>query len=292
MENLNFRPAFSSINPEELELFRKYLCDKSGICIPPEKAYMFETRLSKMIVDVGVDSFRELYDYIISGKDLLAEQNIINAMTVNETFWFRDAYLWKALEEMLLPRLIGQLRDGTRKKLRIWCAAVSTGQEAYSAVMCVDNYLNKNKISDITLADFDFFATDISSRVLNIAKKGRYDQISIMRGLDDYYRDKYFVNEQNGWDLKPEIRDAVTFRHFNLLNSYFGFGSFDVIFCRYVLIYFSEQIKKEIVGRMHESLNDKGILFTGSAAFYELFADRYQVEHYDNLTYYTKSERR
>ncbi|MDR2888877.1 MAG: protein-glutamate O-methyltransferase CheR [Lachnospiraceae bacterium] len=288
MDNFNFKPAYSSINPDELELFRKYLCAKSGILIPPEKAYMFETRLSKMIVDVGVDSFKELYDYCVSGVNPQATQKIINAMTTNETLWFRDTYAWKVIEERLLPQLIEQLRSGVKKRIRIWSAAVSTGQEMYSTVMCIDNYLKKNNICDITLADFEFLATDISSRVLEIAQKGRYDAISIMRGLSDHYRTRYFVSDHAAWNLDRSIRDAVNFKHFNLLNSYLGFGTFDIIFCRYVLIYFSDDLKKAVITKMHDQLNEKGTFFTGNYALYDLFEDNFNADYYEKLTYYTK----
>jgi len=154
--------------------------------------------------------------------------------------------------------------------------------------MCVDNYLNSHHIKSASLADFDFYATDISSRVLNIAKKGRYDKISIMRGLNDYYRDKYFVRDGSAWEITPKIRDSVHFRRFNLQESYDIFGAFDIIFCRYVLIYFSDIQKKEIIAKMRNSLIDGGTLFTGNYALYEMFNGDFKSNHYENLTYYNK----
>jgi len=275
------------ISENEFSLFSKYISEKCGILIPPEKAYLIETRLTKLMIDAGTDSFGEFHRYINSNPDSPIHQKIINAITTNETQWFRDKSPWKVLEEKYLPRLIEKLLSGRKTRARIWCNAVSTGQEVYSTVMCVDDFLSRNHIKGIGLSDFDFFATDISSDVLSIAKKGRYDKISIMRGLNDYYREKYFANNGSAWDLDPKIRNVVRFGKFNLQDSFSTFGQFDVIFCRYVLIYFSDNLKKEIVKKLRNALVDGGVLFTGNYALYELFQNDFDADHYENLTYYT-----
>jgi len=277
-----------SINENEFILFRDYIAKESGIVIPPEKAYLIETRLSKLMLDAGAESFGEFYDYIISGADPCVSEKIINAITVNETMWFRDETPFKVLEEVILPKLVEELVSGRKIRVRIWCAAVSTGQEVYSIAMCVDEYLNKNCIKGISLSNFEFFATDISGRVLDIAKNGRYDKISMMRGINDYYKGKYFTNTGSVWDIDPKIKNAVKFERFNLQKSYSKFGIFDIIFCRYVLIYFSDEKKKEIVTKICDSLTESGVLFTGSYVFYDLFKDDFESKYYDNLTYYLK----
>jgi len=280
-----------SVNEKEFSLLSNYVVKNSGIVIPAEKAYIFETRLSKFLVDAGVNTFEELYDYIINKNDPLFHQKIINSITTNETKWFRDETPWKVLEEKLLPGLVDDLVSGRKTRIRIWSAAASTGQEIYSTVMCVDNYLKKNNVKDISLKDFDFFATDISSNVLEIAKKGRYDRISITRGLDEQYKAKYFSNTDSVWVLDPEICKAVKFEHFNLKDNYQIFGSFDIIFCRYVLIYFSDTLKKEIVAKIYDSLREKGVLFTGNYALYDLFKNNFDADFYGNLSYYIKKKR-
>ena len=276
------------INENEFLLFKGYIEESCGIAIPPEKAYLIESRLTKLMLDVGTDSFGEFYSYIKGTSDSIIRQKIIDAITTNETLWFRDSLPWQVLEERYLPKLIEELRAGRKERVRIWCAAVSTGQEAYSTVMCVDNYLRENNINDVELSNFEFLATDISSRVLDIAKKGRYDKISIMRGLDDDYREKYFTEIDAAWEIDSKIRNAVKFEHFNLKDSYWRLGQFDIIFCRYVLIYFSEELKEEIILKMKDSLANDGILFTGNYVLYDLLKDIYKMEHYNNLTYYTK----
>jgi len=281
-----------SINEREFILFRDYIAKESGIIIPPEKAYLIETRLSKLMLDAGAESFGEFYDYIISNKDPKASEKIINAITINETMWFRDAAPWKVLEELILPGLVDALASGRKIRARVWCAAVSTGQEIYSTAMCVDEYLGKNRVKGVSLANFEFFATDISGRVLDTAKNGRYDKISMTRGISDYYKSKYFINAGSAWDIDPKIKNAVKFERFNLRDSYKKFGLFDIIFCRYVLIYFSDEIKKEIAAKMSGALTDGGVFFTGNYVFYDLFKEDFDSKHYDNLTYYTKKDKK
>lgn len=288
MNHLLFNTGYSAIGAEELELFRSFLLERSGILIPPEKAYLFETRLTSMMVNAGADSFKEFYDYIISGADPNAAQKVIDAMAVNETLWFRDAAPWKVLERDVLPRLVEEIRSGKRKRARIWCAAASTGQEAYSTAMCVDDFLSRNGEKTVTLADFEILATDISGRVLSIAKMGRYDAITMGRGLSDYYRDKYFTQDGSAWDLSPKIRESVRFSYFNLKSNYEILGTFDIVFCRYVLIYFSNELKREVACKMHASLAEGGLLFTGNYPMLDILSDYYEANHDGNLTYYTK----
>jgi len=240
------------------------------------------------MITAGAESFAGFYDYIISNLDPLMPQKIINAITTNETQWFRDSAPWKVFEECLLPRYMDELGRGEKKQVRIWSAAVSTGQEIYSTAMCIDNYLGNNNVKKTDLSSFDFFATDISSDALSIAKKGRYNKISIMRGLNDYYREKYFTENGSAWDIDPGIRTAVRFERFNLMNTFQLFGQFDIIFCRYVLIYFSDDLKKKIVAKLYNSLSDGGVVFIGNYVLYDLFKDYFDVHHYGNLTYYIK----
>ena len=288
MNDLDLSLYNNQLNENEFLLFSNYISENCGITIPPEKAYLIETRLTKLMIDAGVESFGAFYRYLASNPGSPIKQRVINAITTNETLWFRDISPWKVLEETYLPIFIKELKAGKRTRVRIWCSAVSTGQEIYSTVMFVDDFISKNRVAGIDLSKFDFFATDISSSVLDIAKRGRYDAISIMRGLSDYYREKYFVRNGSAWDLDKKIRDAVRFKNFNLQNSYDLFGQFDVIFCRYVLIYFSDTSKKKIVDKMRDALADGGVLFTGNYILYDLFREGFCTNHYDNLTYYTK----
>jgi len=284
------QPSQVSINESEFCLFRNYIAEHSGIVISREKTYLLETRLSKHMAQVGIETFGKFYDYIIADNSLQMMQKIVNAITTNETKWFRDNEPWTVLENDILPSLIEDISLGKRNKVRIWSAAASTGQEIYSTVMCVDNYLRKNNIHSVKLSDFEFFATDISSDVLDIAKKGRYDKISMSRGLSDFYIERYFKQKGTSWDIDEKIRTAVEFRAFNLQNPFTCFEKFDIIFCRYILIYFSDELKMEVIRKMHEALNNPGIVFTGTYALLDMFTDLYNSNSCGNITYYQKRE--
>lgn len=275
-------------NENEYRLISDYITEISGIVIPPEKNYLIDTRLFKMLLDYGVGSFDEFYLKIRSGKNPEIAQKIINAITVNETLWFRDAILWKGFEREILPGLVRQLISGEKSRIRIWSAAASTGQEAYSIAMCIDNYLKRNCIDSVDLSDFEVIATDISTRVLDIAKAGRYDKISMTRGISEHYKAAYFKTNGLAWDLDPDIKKVVTFHNFNLQDSFADFGIFDVIFCRYVLIYFPYELKIDIIAKLFDSLSYGGVLFTGNYVIYDLLVDKFNVINYENLTYYTK----
>jgi len=278
------------MNGSEYKKISSYITDICGVVIPPEKYYLIETRLSRLMLESGVESFDDLYEKVLITGDQSVAQKVINAITVNETFWFRDAVLWKCFEREIVPGLVEQLISKKKARIRIWSAAVSTGQEAYSIAMCIDNYLKRNNITSVSLSDFDILATDISDRVLGIAETGRYDKISMTRGLNDHYKAAYFESDGSAWDLVPSIRDAVKFKIFNLKNDYSNFGKFDVIFCRYVLIYFPDALKKEIIAKIDDALISGGVLFTGSYVLYNMLRDVFNAESYENLTYYTKPQ--
>jgi len=272
----------------EYKLISNYIADICGIIIPPEKYYLIETRLSKLMLDNGAQTFDEFYNRVLVSNNQDIAQKVINAITVNETLWFRDAVLWKGFEREVLPVLIQDLVSGKKKKIRIWSAAASTGQEAYSIAMCIDNYLKRNHITNIDLSCFEILATDISTRVLDIAQSGRYDKISMTRGINEHYKAAYFKSVGSAWDLDPSIKNAVKFQKFNLLDDYAGFGKFEVIFCRYLLIYFPDKLKVDIISKMNDSLIAGGVLFTGNYVLYELLRNTFDVKVYDNLTYYSK----
>ena len=273
----------------DYKLISEYIKDISGIIIAPEKYYLIETKLSSLMLNSGASSFNDFYWNVLSKGNHDIAQKIINAITVNETFWFRDNVLWKCFDREIIPGLVDKLASGTKVKIRIWSAAASTGQEAYSIAMCIDNYLKRNKITNVTLSDFEILATDISDRVLEIAKNGRYDKISMTRGMSEHYKAAYFIENNSAWDLKPLIKNAVDFKCFNLKDRFKDFGKFDVIFCRYVLIYFPDILKAEIITKMHEALTNGGVLFTGNYVLYNMLRDVLTAESYENLTYYHKA---
>lgn len=274
------------LSTKEFTLMKKFIEEKCGIAIGEEKAYLIESRLTKLLIDSGLSNFEELYLKISQNSDPGTAEKVIDAITTNETLWFRDKSPWHILEDILLPVYIQELRQGKKSVIRIWSAASSTGQEAYSTAICIDNYLFKHGISDIKLSNFEIFATDISTTVLHIARMGKFDSISIMRGLDSNYKEKYFVNEGRVWSINDKIKSIVRFQQFNLQNSFLLFGKFDLIFCRYVIIYFSDMLKKQILNKMANALNPQGIFMIGSSEIFNNYQELYDMLEYNNGVYY------
>jgi len=280
-----------NITSKEFELMRDYIEKECGIDLSRDKAYLIESRLSGILSESGLSSFEELYYKLRIQKDAKMNEKVIDAITTHETLWFRDRTPWRILEEVLLPTYIDEIRQNKRNKVRIWSAGCSTGQEPYSTAMTIDSYLERHRIKDISLDHFEIFATDISGSVLDIARAGKYDSISIIRGLDDEYKNKYFTNEGRKWILSSKIRDRVVFRQFNLQNSFISLGKFDIVFCRYVLIYFSAQLKKEVFQKISQVLNrPRGVLFLGNSEVFTDYEDSFTRKEHQGGVYYMVKE--
>jgi len=276
----------ANLSSENFLLFQQYIEEQCGISIRDDKAYLIESRLSKFLFKFSLVSFEDLYRLLSKQQDRALAEDVIDALTTNETLWFREKTPWEIMNDKLLGDYIDEIRQGKRSKVRIWSAACSTGQEPYSIAMCIDKYLTSHGIKDISLTNFEILATDISNTVLQIARKGKYDSISMNRGLDADYRDQYFRKEGRSWVLDDRIRQAVQFVHFNLQKSFIGLGKFDVVFCRYVAIYFSENFKKEVFKRIALSLTARGILLLGNSEVFFEHKENYQAEQYKNAVFY------
>lgn len=277
---------YSGLTLKEFTAMQKYIEEKCGISIGEDKAYLMESRLTGLLAESGLASFEELYQKIIHENNYSVIEKVIDAVATNETFWFRDKTPWYIMEEILLPVYIRELREGKRTCVRIWSAACSSGQEPYSIAICIDNYLMNNGIKDVSLSQFDILATDISNSILQIASLGRFDSISIMRGLDDEYKVKYFENRDRAWIINEKIKNAVHFQQFNLQRDFFNLGSFDIVFCRNVLIYFAEKMKQEVMDKMSLVLDTGGVLFLGSSELFHGYNSRFAIEQYKNGIYY------
>lgn len=272
-------------------LFRRLIEENIGITIGPEKAYLIETRLSGLLKQLKLGSFHQLYFAAKSDRSGELLPRIADAITTNETFWFRDGLPWRYLEQNRMEGYLSELRSGKRDRVRIWSAASSTGQEAYSTAMMIDRYLSSRGITDIPLSRFEILATDISQAVLDTARKGKFDSIAAARGLDDFWREKYFQKDGSAYELNERIRKTVLFREFNLQNSFFPLGMFDVIFLRYVMIYFSERLREEIARKMRSSLKDGGVLFLGSSELYPCISANFTAAYFGRGICYTKESK-
>lgn len=275
-----------SLSSEEFSLMKRYIEDKCGILISEDKAYLIESRLSKLLIDFRCDTFEEFYKLIYHSKDEGITERVIDAITTNETLWFRDHKPWDILENVLMPEYVNLLRKNKKDKIRIWSAGCSTGQEPYTVAMIIDNYLTKNNILDVSISQFEIVATDISSSIIELAKSARYDAISIMRGLPEFYKNKYFEKDGRIYTLKDSIKKMVKFYKFNLQKSFIFLGNFDLIYCRYVTIYFSDILKNDILKRIRLALQQNGKLFLGSSEIYFNYNDYYDKKEYMGSVYY------
>ncbi len=249
------------IDKKEYDDFSAFLKVACGIHLGENKQYLVSTRVRRILNEHGLKSLAELTARISSDKERALRQQVLDAMTTNETFWFRDNYPYEYLGKVLLPELNAQKKGNA---IRIWSAACSTGQEPYSISIIAEEYLRSTfggRGSEV-----DILATDLSSQALETAKRGNYDRISVVRGLAEHRMKTFFTeNKDSTWCVQPKIKSRIRFRSMNLQDSYYLLGKFDVIFCRNVLIYFSTDLKNEILTKMHGALNPNGILFLGSS---------------------------
>ena len=249
------------LGSSEFQEFRDYLQTVSGIDLGDNKQYLVATRIRRILVDYKCESLSELTDAIRRPNNRILRQKVIDVMTTNETFWFRDSYPFDYLQKNIFPDL---LKNNPSGRIRLWSAACSSGQEPYSISMIAEefgrnSYMNKNLSLDIV-------ATDLSSEILEQAKSGVYDQLSVSRGLSEKRLKEFFEPVENDcWKAKREIAQRITFRPQNLQDSYAGLGKFDIVFCRNVLIYFSVDLKTDILKRIHASLKPGGVLFLGAS---------------------------
>jgi chemotaxis protein methyltransferase CheR len=276
----------SEMTEIEYEKLRMKIEEKCGISMGPDKAYLLESRLGSLLAEYGLSSFGELYQMIAGSGDSDIIEKVIDAVVTNETYWFRDKAPWSVLEDILVPEYIQELADGKRSKVRIWSAACSSGQEPYSAAMCIDRRLARSGNSSVSLSQFDILATDISGTIVQMACMGRYDSISMSRGLDEEYRNLYFENCGRLWKISDRMREAVRFMQFNLQDDFARLGRFDVIFMRNVLIYFSDKLRQEIIRKAASVLEKNGVLFLGSSELFTENDGSFSQEQYGDSVYY------
>ena len=239
--------------------FREFLEQQCGIVLGENKQYLVKSRLAPLMSKFDVGSLGELVARTLSPVERQLRAAVIDAMTTNETLWFRDEYPYELLKNRLLPDFKGQ-----RTPLKIWSAASSSGQEPYSIAMTISEYLQKSP--GAFPAGAQIVGTDISDTMLEHCKYAHYDSLALSRGLSPERKRAFFEPGDNGMSkVKEPIKKMVSFRHLNLLNSYSLMGRFDIVFCRNVLIYFSPEIKAKILSQIHGVLNNGGYLFLGAS---------------------------
>ncbi len=245
------------MNQLEYDFLRKLLKERSGLVLSDDKQYLVESRLLPLARKFGIGSLSELFTKMKQGSDRLITE-AVEAMTTNETFFFRDKIPFDHLHETVFPELLKA--RAARKSLRIWCAAASTGQEPYSIAMIL-----KDMGAQLTGWRVEIVATDLSHEVLEKCKSGLYSQFEVQRGLPIQMLMKHFKQTGEVWQINPDIRAMVQFRPLNLLQDFFSLGVFDVIFCRNVLIYFDQPTKTAVFRNLAKAMEPDGYLFLGAA---------------------------
>jgi chemotaxis protein methyltransferase CheR len=243
--------------PADYDFLRKFLKERSGLDLSADKQYLVESRLVPLARKANLAGIDELVQKIKGGSSALAS-DVVEAMTTNETFFFRDKVPFDHLREVVLPEMI-QARTA-RKSLRIWCAAASTGQEPYSIAMVI-----KEMSAQLAGWRIEIIGTDISQQVLEKSKAGIYTQFEVQRGLPIQLLVKYFKQTGEMWQINPEIRSMIQYRPLNLLQDFTSMGKFDIIFCRNVLIYFDQDMKTQIFGRLAKCMEPDGFMALGAA---------------------------
>jgi len=245
----------NKVNTREYEQLRVIVKKLAGVELGNNKQYLVESRFNPIMKDFNIDGFSTLINKINSRQDKKLIEKFIDAITTHETLFFRDSSPFNALKKLLLGDL------GKKRKLKIWSAAASTGQEAYSIAMIIEE-INRTRSVKI---NYEILGTDISEDVLTYAEAGIYRSYEVSRGLPKEYLSKYFIREGMNYRIKNELKRHIKFQKFNLITGFYNFDKFDIVFCRNVLIYFDDYNKKLVYKKIAGVLNHGGYLFIGSS---------------------------
>ncbi|WP_297814066.1 protein-glutamate O-methyltransferase CheR [uncultured Methylophaga sp.] len=272
------------ISSYDYQRFRRFLEEACGILLGEGKQYLIVSRLTRLMRDENIVNLSALMGAIERGQPRHLRDAVIDAMTTNETSWFRDVQPFETLQQVVLPEM-EKLRGSP---LRIWSSACSSGQEPYTISMILSEYCRKTSAS--RLAASQIIATDISASMLSQAKQAQYENVALGRGLSDDRRKQFFRHEGDSWRVVDEVRNRVSFREQNLLQGFSTLGKFDIIFCRNVLIYFSAERKQDILQRMAQSLNRGGYLFLGASETISGYSDAFELVRTPFSTIYRRKD--
>jgi len=246
----------NALNTSDFSFYQELLLKKSGLSLNEDKNYLLHSRLNPIAAKLGYEDLSGFTNDLKTKLDVKIIEDVVEAMTTNETSFFRDDKPFKVFESLL-----GQVMEGKQssKKIRIWSAACSSGQEAYSLAITLREVFKSHPGWR-----YEIIGTDISERVLERARLGEYSQFEVQRGLSDKLARENFIQKGKNWQVNPELKSNVRFQSSNLLNSFDNLGQFDFIFCRNVLIYFNQQTKEQVLRKMANALSPGGFLFLGA----------------------------
>ncbi|WEM41644.1 protein-glutamate O-methyltransferase [Photobacterium sp. DA100] len=260
-----------TINDQEYREFCRFLEAQCGIVLGDSKQYLVRSRLSPLVSQFSLASLSQLLQVVIAGRNRELRVAAVDAMTTNETLWFRDTYPYTVLAERILPELAANKRP-----IKIWSSASSSGQEPYSIAMTVLE--TQNRRPGMLANPVQITATDISQTMLETCRTGAYDNLALSRGLSMERRRMFFEDNGDGrLKVNDKVKRMVNFRPQNLKDSYALLGKFDVIFCRNVLIYFSPEMKAKVLNQMAASLNPGGYLLLGASESLTGLTDRFEM---------------
>ncbi|MDF9397782.1 protein-glutamate O-methyltransferase [Vibrio sp. 1180_3] len=259
-----------TISDQEYRDFSRFLESQCGIVLGDSKQYLVRSRLSPLVAKFKLTSLSDLLRDVVTGRNRELRVAAVDAMTTNETLWFRDSYPFTVLAERLLPEVAAKKRP-----IKIWSAASSSGQEPYSMAMTV---LETQQRKPGMLPSVSITATDISASMLDMCKAGIYDNLALGRGLSPERRKTFFEDAGDGrMKIKDNVKCLVNFRPQNLMESYALLGKFDIIFCRNVLIYFSPDMKSKVLNQMANNLNPGGYLLLGASESLTGLTDKFDM---------------
>lgn len=243
----------------EYREFRDFLAKACGIVLGDNKQYLVASRLKRLMSEENIENLGELIKRLQQFSSRGLKESVVDAMTTNETLWFRDAHPFNILKDKLLPEL-----KSSSRPVRVWSAACSSGQEPYSISMMIEEFSRSNPGG--LKSSVEIVATDLSRSMLECCKEAEYDNLSLGRGLSPERLKQFFEPLDNGvWRVKKEVSRRVRLQQLNLMDSYASLGKFDIVFCRNVLIYFSAELKADIFRRLHGSLRPGGYLILGAS---------------------------
>ena len=246
------------MSPADYDYLRKLLKERSGLVLSADKRYLVESRLLPVAHRAGLASLAELVAKLRAPSNEPLVTEVAEAMTTNESFFFRDKLPFEHFRETIMPALLAA--RASHRRIRIWCAAASTGQEPYSLAICL-----KEMGEQIAGRQIEIVATEFSTQVLEKAKSGIFSQFEVQRGLPIQLLIKYFSQVGDAWQINPDVRAMVQFRPFNLLHEFTHLGPFDLVFCRNVLIYFDQPTKTVVLDRLSRQMAPDGYLYLGGA---------------------------
>ena len=278
-----------ALEKHEFEQLRTLIQTWCGILLDDSKRYLVESRLREIVLESGCASYGDFYQMAKYGGTALRDR-IIDDMTTNETSWFRDGPFWGTVRQVIIPEALEAARSEGRPRVSIWSAACSTGQEPYTIGILLREMEAAGELHGYRAESFDILATDISRAALSIAETGRYDPISMHRGLEPMYRERWFEKSGRVSCLREEVKKLVQFKRMNLLDPFGALGAFDVVFVRNVLIYVAGPCKHAILAKTRRVLRQEGTLVVGATETPELYSEEFDVVRHGRSTFYRVKE--